>query len=620
MPYLYVINVFLFGYALFCNLLGFFYSAPEKFYAEELYWPFALLLLLAAFYRNEKHFIASFSFSDFIRKHADTLGVLTVVLLLRAHLINDVEIWLDEDYQAHSALINRALIAGAFQHQPPLDMTFTKIGTLFSNEKIWGLRFHSAVFSSLASALLYSLGKKFSKSSFIALILTFFFTLHFIVIQYGYEARPISLGLFYGFSFFGIILSLLIEKKDSFYFKTPLFVSVVTFLFLNSLGLQPVVLTGITTAVLTIYSFVKNEWFKKSLLAVFLGFGLFLPIQVYILKYSPPRFTKHSGFDAASFIRELMDYSNYKIVETYLWPLGYLFLVFCVLYFVFCMFRRRSVSSSVLLLFTTVAGFPLFLVPFFKSQIDWPLYSRYFALLLVPVFLGASVSLKIALETFKAFKNRPWLRHVVIAVFFGIVSFSFNWGPLTGLSDVYKQFQIKKAYEVLNENSSDQDIDLTLCLNVQPWCADSLVMQSFYYKKATGGLVTNWNNSILTTYEKALNDKRQVNNIFLFYYWVWSDNHLSLDGSQLLASLRGVDVLKIAVKDGNLPKTMIDFCVPVVERGLRDGLLYTGPVEYIVASASALGLKDLKNHYLTLYKNFAGRKNNSAYLNSISEP
>lgn len=613
-PFLFLFNIGFFLYAFLCTLAGFFYKVPDSFFKEELYWPLAFAALLFLFFYKEKKFLSSFSMAVFCKKNADTFLVFVLVLILRICLFDQVELWVDEDYQAYSSIIHRALIAGVWQHQPPLDMVFTKIGTLLSNESLWGLRLHAVLFSSLASALLYDQVKKFSDSKFIAALSTLFFSLHLIVIRYGYEARPISLGLLSCISFLGVYLSLLAEKENSFFNKTPVFNCLITFLFLNALGMQPVILTGTALGFLLLYYLNQNSWFRRHLLSLAAGFVLFLPLQIYILKYSPPRFTKQAGFNLPAFWEELLRYENFSIIKSYYWPLGCFFIAFCIAYFAYLAFKQRPAPASLLFLFALVTAFPLFLVPFFKSHVSWTMNIQYFALIIPVVFFGVAFMLR---SVFDFFSLRDIRRNASVAVFFIVASFFFDWGPLTHLEKTYKQFEIKKGFQILNEQSTDRDIDLVFCLNASGWCPNNFILQSFHYKKSLGGLAYGWENPVFNNYLKALDSGFIPENIYFIYYSVWSNKQLADETPYRIAHLFGLDLLKVPVQNHNLPQTIIDFCKPWVDQGMTENVLYVQPVEYIVASASALGKTELRNHYLRLYKDFTGKKTDSNYLNGL---
>lgn len=612
-PFLYAFNILFFGYVLVCTGIGFFVKAPGHLFPEELYWPTVLTSLLAALFLYERPRLSSFSIRRFIQENLDVFFVLLLVLGLRIYLMTLVEPWLDEDYQGFSSLIHRSLIAGVWQHQPPLDMVLTKFGVLLSKESLWGLRMHSVLCSAFASALLYDQAKKISRSRLIALFCAVFFTFNVVVVQYGYEARPLSLGLLFCVGFLGLNLSLLSERKDSFYFKTPIFNCLITFGFLNSLGMQPVILVGVSAVFLAVYILSGHSWIKKYFLSVLFAMGLFIPIQIYILRYAPPRFTKQAGFNLSAFGDELIRLDNFKVLQDYFWPLGCVFLILCLLSFALQIKKVRSISSSTLFLFFLSSAFALFLVPFFKSHVSWEMYTRYFALVLPVVLLGTGLILRQTLDLLPLSKT---VFYSFVILFFAPASFFYSWGPIIDLNSVYKPFEMKSAFTLLNEKSTDRDIDLPFCLHTGGYCPNTFVLQSFHYKKAIGGIAGNW----VPTFDRFLTALRSPvapENIFFLYYSVWSDRELPLKTSFQIKHLHGVDVLEVPVKSQNLAQTMIDFCKPYVDYGLSENVLYVGPLEYIVAAAEASGQTELKNSYLKLYQDFTGKKADSSYLNAL---
>ncbi|MBY0452942.1 MAG: hypothetical protein K2P92_07895, partial [Bdellovibrionaceae bacterium] len=319
-------------------------------------------------------------------------------------------------------------------------------------------------------------------------------------------------------------------------------------------------------------------------------------------------------FSLSSFFEELAHYENFSIVQSYFWPLGYVFIVFCLVFFAFQILKRRAIPLAILFLFTLATLFPLFLVPFFKSHVAWRMNIQYFVLILPVVFFALALMLRFIvdhLNTKIIFKN------MIVITFFAASSFAYDWGPLTHLEKTYEQIEFRRAYKILNEQSTDRDLDLVFCLNTTSWCPDNFILQSFHYKKSPGGIAYGWENPVFNNYLNALKGAVVPDNIYFIYYSIWSGKQLPEPTPYRIEHLHGLDLFKVPVQKQNLAQTMIDFCKPWVDQGLAENELYVAPVEFIVASASSLGQIKLKNYYLQLYKDFKGPKANSVYLNKL---
>ena len=356
------------GYVVFTTIFYYLtplYSPAEKY---ELIWP--LLLGLQIIFKIKGNFEFFF--------------VLLIILAVRFFLINFVSVWLDEEIQAFTSLAGYPVGAGLFQHQPPLDIIFMKFGILISRYSVWGLRLHAAVFSALAGSYFYILVKKISKSVLVATVMTFFFCFHKYSVQYGFEARPISLGLFLEVLFISFVFNTFGEENDL--NQRPWLLSSLTLMYLSSLGLQSVFIVGGTLIFLFLVCFFNRKHIK-NFMAVAIGFLCFLPLQFIIYVNAPARFTKPQGFSFSLLFSEF-EFKNFSFLETYFTPWIFILLALSAVNIYFMVLKKRSVSEYVPIAYLTlvVSFICLTLIPFFLMEINWRL-QPYYLVSVLPLIL-----------------------------------------------------------------------------------------------------------------------------------------------------------------------------------------------------------------------------------------
>ena len=606
-------SILLFGYSTIATLIYYFIEKPSQvFNSYELLWPLTLFTYLVGIVLFEKNEIRKSFSIGFLKLNLDTFFVFILLLGIRFINIHNISVWLDEYNQASMTFFNYPITAGLKQHQPPLDMIFTKIGLLFSDSNVWGLRFHSAFFSAMAGTLFYALIKKISDSYIMALVCVFYFSFHVFVIRFGYEARPVSLGLFIEILFIHHIYSILTEGNNAFYKNKPCSLSALTFVYLCSLGMQPVFIVCATLLFFAIYSYFHRDQLK-NFFALLIGFLCFLPIQAKIMLLAPPLFSKTSVFDFQDIFKQLT-FENFFILEPFFKPFGYCAFLFLVFIFGYNILKRQSFSRPLLYFLFCVTFFCGVLIPVFKSHINWDL-NDYYLLSSLPLVLSLFVLSLSDIARIASVKKKFFN---LLTLFFAAVCFAFySFGPFFNFEKTYPRDDMRASYAEIKRvsGSENKSLVLALCLKNLPWCPDKAIGEALYFKSANASKESYWQRS-LDNYYIALKTDKPIENVFFIYYESFSRRALNIGNK--LASPPGIELYKIPIANNvTLASAVIDFLVPVVQQGLDENAFYTRSLEYLIMSYDHLNDKKNKLHYLGLYKKFRDHENYSTYLDNV---
>ena len=599
----YTAGFFLFLYSLLATSVSYF-AANSPFYGYEFFWSLPILFFIGLLVRERK-FIFKYSPSVLL-DNLDFFAVLAALLALRFYFLEHVSIWLDEDFQAVAAWKSYPVAAGVAQHQPPGDFVFTSMGLLVSNYSVWGLRLHAALFSSLAGATLYALAKKFSASRTVALLCVLFYSLHHVVFRYGFEARPISYGLFLELLFFAAVYTecRVIAQKDQPPQPWSASLSAIAFLYLCSVGLQPGFIV-----VLTIGFFALLSVFRREYLIVFLRLALgllcFLPLQLAIFLNAPPRFTR--GFSVIGFFDEIR-WENFNFLYKFLMPVGYVSVAGVLLYFLWSAFRRKKPELLLLFLFYIAIFFPLTLIPFFRSHISWHLNHYYLISILPPLFLLFSA----LWGATKVGRLRWALPSAIIPVVLFAGFAPFYQFVNVGRDLELERQDLKGAYSEIRKNALNSDLTLSFCLS-EGSCPDRAIGKKLYRLPPP----SNADEPSVAIYAHALRATPQPQNIFFVHNEPWSQGVTGL--KHLFSSPNLASIYKVSSNE-NLALAVIDFFEGPVRAGLADNKMYSEAVAYLVASYDYLGDEKSKLHYLNLYKKMALPEGQNAYLNELLRP
>jgi hypothetical protein len=594
----YTTGLFLMTYLVLASLAEFMTKRGPYPYTE-LMWLSLLFMAFSTFLPGLKN--AVFAKKISIRQHADILVVFVATLALSIFFVNTFSLWLDEHLQGQYSATWLPVAAGTIQHQPPADMVFTNFGLWLLGVSVFGLRIHAVFFSAAAATALYTLTKYLSCSRLLAGFCTLFFIFHHLVFKYGYEARPVSLGLFTELLFVAAILAQLEEKSDirneHRFVGADAWLTGITFLYLSVLGMQPAFIVGLTIAYFSLLGLFYRKFFKPALL-ILAGLLLYLPLQIIILKMSPPRFNVAGAFDLGRILGE-MQLSNFSVLNIYLNPIGLCILVGLVFYFM--KFKKLDDIKLSFLIFLSVF-FPLTLIPYFKAQIEWDLMPHYLISLLPLLFLLLSALWGHLSAVIKPKK----LNTVATIIIFGIAALTFDFKDRKGSLQNDRQ-DLKAAYKLISEDKKAGDLVLSFCLNSENFCVEWPVAKPFYLNDAP---LEKARTPSVEVYKMSLNAKVTGQNIYFIYQNDWS----AVDPGEknLIGKFNKVSVYRLPCGD-NAAKAVIEFFNPFVQSALQQNRLLPEAIAYLIVSYEYLGDVQMKNKLIEIHKklktkNTAGNK------------
>lgn len=408
---------------------------------------------------------------------AELAGLLWLLGLLyvRWHWLTSVTLWLDEDYQFLTTLSDGPIQAGAWQHQPPNDLLFTFWSKAWGgNHEVWALRASPGLFSVFAGYIFYRLLYLISASIGISLLGAILFAFELLVARYGYEARPVSHGLFLTISFFFFLELEFLDESRAPEARRWLFAGAATLFLLMALGLQPpFLILGFVLFALVRFVVLKQ---RQDLHLAMLGTAsvlLFLPIQILIFQNSPPRLSRLPQFSLGHFLEVAMDASSYETLYG-LWGSFWWVILGTVSAGILLdqviptrHFRRRlSLFGVPLLVFVGL------LIPFFKSYVDWSL---------MPHYVIFSVPLSLALLAL-ALSSRGGRRFFFTVPALAFLFWNSNSLPLmteAGLRH-HDREELQGAYKFISSVAQPGDFVVSSCRENIVYCNNTLTASPYY--------------------------------------------------------------------------------------------------------------------------------------------
>lgn len=588
------------------------------FAKAEILWPLLFFIVLVATYLSEKKDIRRVLRRDVLKKNLLFFLVFIGLFIIRFININKVSLWLDEDGQFRSAFRVYPLYGSAGEQQPPLDYQFTAVAVWFLGFSAWAQRLHAALFSALSGALLFEWCRRILKSSWSALVLTIFYAFQFVVVQYGYEARPISLALFLEVLFLHRIYCVLQPEADDFYQSKTWSLTAVSFLYLCSVGMQPPVIVICTLFYLGLVWLFKRQH-KQEFLAVARGFLFFLPIQIFITSMSGRYFKKPNGLGILDFLNEVK-LDNYWAIQDYFLPIGFLAILLAILFLGRDLIRRRIRDWSSLYFFVTLMIFSSALLPLLRSRVDIFITQRYFVSCLPLIIILFCLQWKNLVELLGKYRN---LIGSILITLLGIGAIPYyRFGPLTNLETVYKREDLRGLYAEIKKIQPDTEKSLLLTtgLNELGWYPQIPLTKFFYYKKLDKNKIYELSDSSLSDYERALQkEDLRFEDVFIIHYMSWSQE--SLSEQNRVTFLQGLELYHIHLEKGQSPaRAVADFLEPVAKKAESEGKFYISPIEYLWASYLFLHDESKINEYKNLYLKNRSSQNKSEYIEGQLDP
>lgn len=609
----YIAGLIYLAYLVVMTLIGYSLFPTGQFTVYESVWVIAILALACITYFQTRKEAVPLS-RLLTLKNYDVCLVFLALLFVRLFYLQDRSVWLDEDAQGAASVTNYFVSGGAGHHQPPSDFVFTRVGVLLSDFKVWGLRFHSALFSSLAAASLYFFVKRQSRSHLLALGLSFLFAFHVVVVKFGFEARPISHGLFLEILFLMAFFSVLKSPDKSYLADKTWFLSVLTFLYLCSLGMQPVFVIGGALVFSFFYGLKNRRVVKKVLHPLFIGFIAYLPIQYATYKLADARFTKVGLFNMDAFLNQL-SLLHYSMVAPYIQPFLLSFIILSLIYFTTALYKRSLHIGPDFFFFFVAAFFSIVLMAYFDSHIAWYLQDYYLVSVLPLSIMSLAVSFRQA-GTFIKLNSKYAL--AASAAILTLCSIGYPLGPFRNLPDTYAQNDMKGALSFVERDAKKNPLILALCFSPEKvWCAPFIPAEKYYLSQNGGADVVLANTSM--DFLRTVNNFDDIGDVYFIYYNSWSGPApKELPSDNKIASFFGVDIYKTA-GGVNRFQNIIGFLKPAFDEHLKKGRLHSYTLEYILFAYDKMGNKPMLLKYLKIFSDFQGEKFQTGYIKSLLE-
>lgn len=545
----------------------------------------------------------------FSKSSIEFILVFSVILIFRFYCLPYVSLYFDETLQASMAYLYGPVEAGYWQHQPPLDMVFTRVAISLFNNSVWALRMHAMIFSGLAGTCLYFTIKKLTTSKFTAAMWTLIFVTQFYNLQFGSSARPISLGIFFEILFLTLILDRVSPRPLLNLYVDPVVISCLTFLSMLSVGMQPPVFIGFALGILFLISFHNRQLWSSTFIPISLGYLAALPIIWGSIRLSPPRFTKHHGIDISAII-EAISFDNYwNALAPVTNFLGVFFLTTCSIYLGYSLFRKRlKFDLDLALLFSVAILFSMFLVPFFVSHIDWAANPYYFIFVYPPIVIGSALLSTRLTNRFELSQKKPFISGIIALLIFGFVNFQPPYFS-NFFSTASHKNSTRKVYEFLNEQMTSDSEYLFACISIPHCSAEN--MADTYYLDLKKDLSPDRNNYYgPNRFREYLETNHQINHIFWFISGGNPDS-LKLLPNSLTPSFQafGSFVFKSDVLEDNLAQSVLKFTEPIFQAQYDRGIFEQSIFDYIIVASEFLEDQIRIDKYEKMKSTFSGTMN-----------
>lgn len=609
----YTVGLSYFVYLSCMTFLGYLLPPYGTFEPYELTWVVTLSSISIWTYFKVKKTSVTMTPRKF-KENYDFILVFLAILVVRFLYLQDRSIWLDENAQGIASVTNYFVSGGAGHHQPPSDFVFTRVGVLLSGFRDWGLRFHSALFSSLAAASLYFFIKRYARSAVLALGLSALFAFHFVVVKFGFEARPISHGLFLEILFLMGFFSVLKEPETSFLADKSWFLTLLTFLYLCSLGMQPVFVVAGVLVFCFFYGRFHSNVVHRTLHPLVYGLLAYLPLQFATYKLADPRFTKVGLFSMEAFLNQI-PLIHYEMVSTFVKPFLYTCVALSVLYVLFAAYKRILKIGPDLFFAFTALFFTIVLMAYFESHIAWFLNDYYLVSIFPLSIMALAVSFRQIQDPISWGAKSLWALAVAVVL---ACSWSYSWAPFHKFSEVYIQNDMKGAFDVVARDATQKPIILSLCFHQEKgWCAPFLIAEKYYTLQNAGLDIAIGKNSVDLL--RSVPHLTQLGDIYFFYYTSWSGPApQEIPNDKKIATLSGVEVYKIAGGD-KVYENILSFLKPAFDASLKKGRLHSFALDYILFAYDQLHDKEQLLKYLKIYTDFQGEKNGTSYISFLLE-
>jgi hypothetical protein len=459
-------------YYIYCTAIFAWAYGTEKFHWPALYYftviSFATAICLFRDFRNFQSSLSKLTtlkINDILKMKFWPYLVcgLGIYALFRWQGYQNYSIWFDETTQFFTGVFptdRRGLTEfAAIQQQPPIDYYLSSFAREIFGVEYFSLRIHTFIFSILTLVLAID---EFYRRKFPIWIFVLWVTFYLVqaeIAQYSYEARPISMGIFFSFLTF-----LFLEKFKNENYKDPVPMLLSATILLFSLGYQSCIFLFCLALSESTYKSTKNVFQIWKYLAIIPGI-ICLPSWAYVFYKSIGENQFHSSgileTALATFEKNLLPWLGY-FYDAFdgLWIFA--FLAFTLLAIAaFSAKQMKGFKDTIPSILIFCISFPTLTI-FTWSFINWDFLHKYFSLWAVGIFLLSFKALSFA--RYAASKNPKikWFG-IPIVVAIAILGYSQflpiqknrvnaqfkyrpNWNAFAGELNSYKTVELNFLY------------------------------------------------------------------------------------------------------------------------------------------------------------------------------
>lgn len=353
------------------------------------------------------------------------------------------------------------------QQQPPIDYYFSSFSHFLFGENKFSIRFHAILFY-LILTFIIPLGIYFFCPSFrITVIGTVLFLINDIIRLHSVNARPVCLALFTGFLFLFFYMSLC--KENSYNKKQFLPLIISQYLFVMSIGLQPVVfIVSLFVASFQLFFSNKKHVFKKLFISNIITGVLVSPfyVNMWIFGRASYKFKQISLESIASYMENI---NIWRFFGRYFFPFYdkmFLFFIVVIIGLIIIGIYKKFKDKLILILLPSIILFPFLYDFLFNIGVFWDtLHNWYYITFSLFLILFIVLSLN---EICNCFKSEKWNTSL-----FSFILIIFLWKCYSQIAQYQKYIQfhfpyrdnsVKQVYDHLEEKGNTNDIAIEFSL------------------------------------------------------------------------------------------------------------------------------------------------------------
>ena len=524
------------------------------------------------------------------------------VALLRWHHLFEMTLWLDEIFQSTVSLNNSPAQSGISQHQPPLDMLLSHFGRKFWGTTILGVRFHAWIASSLLCIAFFECCWHFFESLSSGIIGFILLSFHWIIFKYGYEARPISIGIL----FFVIGLTFTINYLQNNSRITLFKIWIALCLSGLFLGMQPILVIFCGAVVWFLLAILRKQNEARLLCFVWISaFCYLIPTILSLVFLSPPKIT--AGAQTISFFGKLIslslsDFSIIKGVVGNLYPLYLAFLMHGLILIFSKRFRLapKIQSNLVFFLVSISLSYSIGIVVFFKTFVNHDMRD-YYHIITLPLFILLLISFVRLLQ---------FSRILSFMAITGTAALIFYFYPFGGIEKVKRDLgreNLRELYSLIADRASKNSYLVSLCaINDFNYCPERTIGAEFYLPPEKNYVAYDSSSDPLV----LLNEKINPPELVFIFHKVWSEwetfRTLGVEdlGTDTFAFMNDFDIVVFREESHYLRALQfLERVLKKVESKNRNSYVL---LQHVILLALKTQNYDLASHFLEKYSKVKG--------------